>query len=481
MSGGDWAQERWEPSRSSRHDFFLGGVLAKGEIKLSRPEVIIDGYNLRLEKGTGISTYSRNLAAAARRAGASVGILYGYPRRVRNRPLIDEVSFFDPALERPFMAESIGAKLRMLLGVVRGMISRPTYQRIPISGQVVTRPFDARMPAFDHIYNSPDLFFLAHAYFYLTGRILSVRPSTRPVVAHWTYPLPVRIVGAKNYYTVHDLIPLKLPYTTLDDKQFYYRMVKQILATADKIVTVSEQSKADIASLFGYHPDRIHNTYQAVDIPPALIQDRGDLERILSNLFGLQYKEYILFVGAVEPKKNVGRLIEAYLASGVDYPLILVGPKAWKHERELNLVRDELISTTVIEQNEIRVRKRIRSFDYISFPNLVCLIQGARFLTFPSLYEGFGLPVLEAMSLGTAVLASNVSSIPEVAGNAAVLVDPYNVREIRDAIIKLSSDEGYRSDLEERGRPQAENFSVERYSEAVKELYGPALTGASGK
>ena len=169
----------------------------------------------------------------------------------------------------------------------------------------------------------------------------------------------------------------------------------------------------------------------------------------------------------MEPKKHVRRLIDAYLISGVDVPLVLVVAGGWQNEAEMKLLA---------EQHEIngspnRSRRGVHRLDYVSFPTLVTLIRGARAVVFPSLYEGFGLPVLESMVLGTPVVASRESALPEVAGDAALLVDPYDTEQIARAIATIVNDGDLRAELSRRGLTQAAKFSIDRYRERVEALY----------
>jgi glycosyltransferase involved in cell wall biosynthesis len=177
----------------------------------------------------------------------------------------------------------------------------------------------------------------------------------------------------------------------------------------------------------------------------------------IGGLLGLRHRGYFMFFGAIEPKKNVDRLLQAFLAANVSEPLVLVGRKAWKSTKQLRLLELE--------------DPRIRHVDYLPFPLLVSLIQGARGVIFPSLYEGFGLPVLEAMQCGTPVIASNASSLPEVAGNAALLVDPYNPSELSQAIRTLSGDGDLAERLAREGLRQARQFTPEAYQGRLRTLY----------
>jgi glycosyltransferase involved in cell wall biosynthesis len=191
----------------------------------------------------------------------------------------------------------------------------------------------------------------------------------------------------------------------------------------------------------------------------------------VEGVFRLGWKSYFLYFGAIEPKKNIGRLIEAYLASGVHGPLVIAGKLAWKAEQELRLLADGTLNYLEQVDRHILQRQRIRRIDYTPFPLLVALIRGARAVLFPSLYEGFGLPVLEAMQLGTPVMTSHGGALREVAGDAALLVDPYDTLAMAGAIAALEKQDDLRADLAARGRVRATEFSGEHYAQRVEELY----------
>ena len=448
-----------------------------------RPRIGVDGYNLALEQGTGIATYSRNLTFALKQAGAHVDVLYGRnipPRgwgggRRADADLLHEIGFFDPA--PPLEIRNVWSGGYWAAQTLR----RPRPIEVPIRGEVVAHDFRDRLPAFDRILNSRNLFVLAYNHFHAWGRFLRLRAPNPPQVMHWTYPIPLELVGAKNIYTVHDLIPLRLPHTTLDHKRRYLKLVKMIGQRADHIVTVSETSKADVLKIMGAPDCRVTNTYQAVDLGAAG-QDlspaaaRADV----AGALGLPSQGYFLFFGAIEPKKNVARLIEGFLAANVTAPLLIVGKKAWKSELELRLLplglrprREAETGERGVEARSTQPSKdpRIIHLDYVPQSLLVSLIRGARAVVFPSIYEGFGLPVLEAMQLGTPVITSNTSSLPEVAGEAALLVDPYDPRAIAQAIRQLDGDAELRSRLAALGPRRAELFSPAAYRKRLQDVY----------
>lgn len=433
---------------------------------MTRPaRIVIDGYNLAIPQGTGVATYARNLSHALHGLGHQVGVLYGKNIGPTKDTLAREVDFFDPptAILPQWLSDTLRA--------IR-LSHRPFGLKawsVPVSGAVISQG----MPYADEIWNVSDMFQMAQVQHQLTHQMLQVRlPGPAPDIMHWTYPFPIQLRGAKNIYTLHDLVPMRLPATTLDNKRRYLRIARAIAAKADHIVTVSEHSRRDIIELLGVAPDRVTNTYQAVDLPAALRNKPVDLVRNeIAGTFGLTFGEYFLFFGAIEPKKNIGRLIEAYLASGVKGPLVIVGKKAWKSEGELRLLFNDHIQYLQSEGPYTFTRHRVMQLEYAPFPLLVSLIRGARGVLFPSLYEGFGLPVLEAMLLGAPVMTSNTSSLPELVGDAALTVDPYNTAAMAQAIQALDSDAALRARLSAAAPLQADLFNPSRYQDRLQALY----------
>lgn len=438
----------------------------------SKPKVFIDGFNLALEKGTGVSTYARNLSYELKDSGHEVGVLYGGRAYSGKNSILKEIDFFDSMPIRGFFQRYTEALSDFFF------FAAPTHpKQVPVTDRVIKTTFKSRMPLADELWNSHALFERADIWFELFGMLKSVCLPSDVDLMHWTYPLPIRAKGVPNVYTLHDLVPLRLPYTTLDAKKSYLKLMKRIAASADAILTVSENSRNDIIDLIGCPETKVFNTYQSVNVPQKL-RDTPDeaVKREVEGVFDLPYKEYFLFFGSIEPKKNIGRLIEGYLASKVQGPLVIVGARAWKSEQELRLINPG--SNNYLEQieNITRSRERIRRFDYASFPLLVSLIRGARAVVFPSLYEGFGLPVLESMQLGTPVISSKEGSVPEVAGEAAILVDPHDPRALAEAIIEVDQSAELRDELSAKGRVQAEKFSSAAHQARLQSIYDKVLT-----
>ncbi|APZ98187.1 hypothetical protein BWQ93_06635 [Sphingopyxis sp. QXT-31] len=432
----------------------------------------IDGFNLALPFGTGVATYSMSLAHAIQNAGHQLDGLYGL--RTPFRRVLRNVNFFE-ALGAEYQSKaprswSFGWG-RELSWTVKARKAR----LVDLHGKQETRPFAHRLPDFDRLFTVSDLFDQAMRNFRRFGTFTTVALPERPDVMHWTYPWPIKVAGAQNIYTMHDLVPLKLPYASLDNKKIYHKLMRACIRKGDHIVTVSEASRADIVDFFPEAEGKITNTYQAIKPSAQSLSlasgDEADIAQAVRSIFRLDFQDYFLFFGAIEPKKNVGRLIEAYLASGVKAPLVILGRRAWGADVELSLIqRDETRPMKTIFKN-------IRRIDYLPRRLLMLLVRGAKGVAFPSLYEGFGLPILEAMTLGTPVITANTSSMPEVAGSAALLVDPYDVQQIAAALRRIENEPELRADLFGRGIAQAANFSMATYQDRLTTLYDSLLAG----
>ena len=318
-------------------------------------------------------------------------------------------------------------------------------------------------------FNLPQCYDLANVLYKKLNYGTHITVPEKIDIWHATYPLPIQVRGAKKITTVHDMIPLRLPYATLDDKENFYYKVKDALKESAVTITVSEHSKQDLLTYFDADPDRIVVTYQPIALRPL---EAGDTEEEISfflKRYGLEYQNYLLFVGAIEPKKNVGRLLDAYSVLDTEMPLVIVGKKGWLWE-------DELGKTAYLADNK-ESKKKVKLLEYVSTDALRYLYRGAYCLAFPSLYEGFGLPPVEAMNFGCPVITSNVSCLPEICGNAALYVDPYDVKSIRQKLEEILSDRPLRDQLAKAGERNAKKFSMENYVKRLYQAYAKALEG----
>lgn len=258
--------------------------------------------------------------------------------------------------------------------------------------------------------------------------------------------------------TVHDLIPLTFPADSPRSVRwnFQYRLPR-IFESATRIIAVSEFTKKDIQRWFGIATDKICTVKEGYDCATFVPREgREVLQR-----YTLENKKYILYVGSASPRKNLINLIQAFamIKSDVPHKLALVGPKSQEEMRTLL----ELIRGCNVEE-------RVSLINYVPYQDLPALFCGATVFVYPSLYEGFGLPVLEAMACGVPIIASDTTSIPEVTEDAALLVDPTEPRAIADACRTILADDGLRSILSLRGRMQAEKFSWNRAAAQILDI-----------
>lgn len=257
-----------------------------------------------------------------------------------------------------------------------------------------------------------DIFRLAQVHFNRHGTLLRLGAPGAPGIVHWTYPLPIRIEGWINIYTVHDAIPITHPGLSQIDPLRHRRLLDAIATSAEHILTVSDSAREDIITALGCAPEGISTCLPGLAVEPPVAPLPA----------GLPAGGYMLFVGSIEPRKNLVRLAEAYGRSGTSMPLVVAGPDGW--------CADEIAPHLAAASHVVRL-------PYVDRPTLITLIAGARALLFPTLTEGFGLPVIEAMQLGTPVLTTRGGATEEVAGGAALLADPLSVAELAEQIARL--------------------------------------------
>lgn len=427
----------------------------------------LDGYNLAMPRGTGIATYGRSLLEAAGSLQLRREVLFG-PQAPRSRSnIVNEANIV--GAEGASLVRGPLQKLKRRFERHLGAFGVEAWP-VEISGEVLWPERQGGAPHADGLWAAENVFHRAQRTFRRHGRALPVAFASegarpRPDIMHWTTALPLHARGIPNIYTVHDLIPLKAPHTTIHDRDAFMKLHAFVAKRADHIVVVSEATRRDVVRLLGVPEHRVTNTYQAA-VSPAAYQARAEIDvmRELESTFQLGWKDYFIHYGAIEPKKNLGRIVEAFLASGSRRTLVIVGGRGWLQEDETALIAQ-------VRKDAGSAAGRIRTYDYMSQSHLISLIRGARALLFPSLYEGFGLPVLEAMSLGTAVLTSNAGALPEVAGDAALRVEAEDVDAIRRGVQALDEDEGLLWELERLGPAQARRFSAEAYAERLRPLY----------
>lgn len=274
--------------------------------------------------------------------------------------------------------------------------------------------------------------------------------------------------SGKTVSTVHDLSHLLHPEFHPQARVDYLRLaLKSSLARTDQVITVSEMVRREMLAHELFPADRIQAIHLAAD--SIYRPHSAEMLKLAMTTLGLQARQYSLFVGTVEPRKNVARLIQAYrqLPAAVRqaYPLVVAGGKGWNsHDIHAELAR---------AQGEGWLR-------YVSFIDqrwLPALYAGARLMVYPSLYEGFGLPIVEAMASGTPVLTSNTSCMPEVAGGAAYLIDPRDMEELRHGLQHCLTDEAWQAAARIKGLARAGQLSWDRCAGETVAVYRKLMQG----
>lgn len=419
-------------------------------------DILTDTYNLRLAKGTGIKTYGESLLAALGHLGASTRLLGDRPVAKSETPVLEEVQFFDVDTVETRWSRAMDwlAQVAYFGGArdARNIQTQFVLDELSPFGQRISELYSG-------IANVPKIYDRANRHFFLSRRMTRVRLNKPPSLWHATCPLPIKIEGVPMVTTIHDLIPLRLPFATLDNKKFFYRLVKACLAESDLILTVSENTKADVVSLYGVDEEKIEVTYQA--LPPQQPVDEATARAVLTAR-NLEPGRYLLFAGNIEPKKNLIALVQAAASMSDGLPLVVVGRKAWMWEQ-------------TIQAGEDFLGRRFVHLNYLPRDELAVLYSKAAATVFPSIYEGFGLPVLEAMQAGCPVLCSNVSSLPEVGGDAALYFNPREPADIRRQIHRVLGSERLRDKLREAGRERVDFFSLENYARRLQNAYARVL------
>lgn len=438
------------------------------------PTVLFELFNSTLPQGTGIATYSRVLCGVAADLGyRTEGLLHTDRPLNRSDDVLTEIDFFDAHRREPaFLVREAVRRLHRTFGLPGG------FRPIPLPrGGVVIGPdrLGPLLSGLDEVHVARRFMEYSRFHFRRYRRCSAVRLRRPPDIFHTTQAIPLYVPGARNIYTVHDLVPLRLPYSTLDDKRYVYAMVRHLGRVGDRIVTVSEASRRDLMAITGIPGEKIVNTYQAVSFPPAATAPSAEeAGQLVERSFGLVPGGYYLFYGALEPKKNVGRLVDAFAASGTRRPLVIAGGLGWQYEADLEKIAERKVGPRRLGRRLVQ-DERIRRLQYVPLDQLVALIRSARALVFPSIYEGFGLPVLEAMLLGTPVITSRTSALGEVAGDAALLVDPLDTADIMRAIQRIDRDDALCATLRAKGLVQAERFSVAAYRDRLGRVYESLL------
>jgi glycosyltransferase involved in cell wall biosynthesis len=287
-------------------------------------------------------------------------------------------------------------------------------------------------------------------------------------VCHFTNSLLPLAAPGRLIVTIHDMslflfAQYQRPRTQLVVRPFVGPSARR----AQAVITVSQSARADIVRLLGIPAERVHVIYEAAAPHFRPLDDRNELHAVRMR-YGLP-EQFVLYTGTIEPRKNLVRVVEALAEvhrRGCPIPLVLVGQWGPRAYPELKATIEQLALTS-----------HVRFLGYVPTTDLVALYNLATVFVFPSEYEGFGLPVVEAMACGLPVITADRSSLAEIVGRGGYLVDPYGVDEIAEAIACLLHSADLRADLRQRGLQRAAEFSWQRAAEQTAALYAHVAAG----
>jgi glycosyltransferase involved in cell wall biosynthesis len=280
--------------------------------------------------------------------------------------------------------------------------------------------------------------------------------------AYFLMPYAPRPRGTPTLLTVYDLIPLLFPQQSTLRARLLARWANRLaLGAARRVISISDATRRDFLTQFRLPPEKIQVIPLAAD--PAFFPQSHENVATVRARYGLP-ELYALYLGSNKPHKNLGRLVEAWARlQPQSMPLAIAG--AW----------DGRFPEARQQAAALSLGGQVRWLGPVPEADLPALYSGAMLFVFPSLYEGFGLPVLEAMACGTPVVCSNSSSLPEVAGDAALLADPMHTEALASAICLALKDESLRQEMQERGLRQAQRFSWKQTAQSSLEVYRTGL------
>ncbi len=274
--------------------------------------------------------------------------------------------------------------------------------------------------------------------------------------------IPPKANGKKIVF-VHDMAYKSCP-ETMDSKvlKIIERNMQNTCKRADCIVTVSEFSKQEIIKYMGVDKDKIYVMPSGVDLDWYTPNYTDENVLMIREKYGIK-EEYLLYLGTLEPRKNISKLIDAYyilIKNNMNIPmLVIAGKKGWLYDEIIEKVK------------QYQLEDKVKFTGYVSKEEAPILLKGAMLFVFPSIYEGFGLPPLEAMACGTPVIISDAASLPEVVSDAGIKVNPYNIEDLAKAMKLLIDDSELRAFYSKKGLQQAAKFSWQNSKNILKAIY----------
>lgn len=419
--------------------------------------ILLAGYDFEQEVQRGITFYSKSLVKALRDLGYKNYILTSAKNNKVNT--VQEL-LISRKIDKPSSDKTNTIKL--IMKYIKSFCMAPE-----------SRIIDRQFTQFDK-----NLAFLKNVYGYVNiGNIYDIislqsrtlgTPYTLKVddfdVVFCTSPLNMKVTkGCTLVQTLHDVSPLvRLEHPPLDSAILFHKRLKNMLRYSDVVCSVSEFSKNEILKIFPGYGDKIVVTHQPVPVyeDEEMLANDPFIKNSVLTKYSLNEKEYLLYIGMLEKRKNIEKLIEAYLTikDKIKIPLVLVGALYYGQEDFIDYLTNK------------KYDAHIKYLKYVPTVDKLVLLKNANSFVFPSLYEGFGLPPIEAMRMGCPVLTSNVSALPEVCGDAALYVNPSNLASIIEGILEIVNNATLRDELVRKGYERSQYFNFNNYKQNLNNV-----------
>lgn len=462
---------------------------------LSNPKVLMEAFPLTIKKGTGIYSYAINLLEAINSLSSQeVGLLflleqkYRFSKNLTNPDVFLNLNAYTQLLytlsygsntnksKYGFISKvaKLQSKLKTYIYALLSLISRVKILELPLYFN----------PSFKEItVNNESIYydFIQHNHSYITypdrpsllfrnlldiGNQLDDPKLANYDVFHCTHLSPITIPKLPRVTTIHDIIPLLRPELVVSESSLAFaKLLKLNITNSTKIIAVSEATKSDLVNLCMVPPTKIRVVHEAA--PKDFYPVSYDAAFPILDLLKLVDQPYFLFIGNIEPKKNIKRILLAFkefsLRDRSRFKLVIVGDRAWGFDEVKSLITEMIAAGSLIITG------------YLPKHYLPALLSHARAFLFPSLIEGFGLPVLEAMACGCPVITSDIAAISEVSGDAAIQVNPLSSLAICEAIAQVANDHEICEKLRQKGLARNQLFSWEKCAKDTMAVYDEAI------
>ncbi|RKQ60620.1 glycosyltransferase involved in cell wall biosynthesis [Thermovibrio guaymasensis] len=420
-------------------------------------KALIAGYDLELKFQRGIGYFSRSLVTALYELGYEVHLLTS-AKYDKNRTIytLNVLKKLTGTLQESFKRKLLPFKVLEII-----LKQKWIGDFIPFNPNMYDFDFDINLTHFKFVkgfVNIPHFYDYTHINDYLPfNRSLKLTLPTDYSLFISISPMNV-VAPYPTVQVIHDLIPLKSTFIP-DNPKIFLKRLKTALEKSKLVLCVSEFSRRECLEVFPEYEEKLVTIYQPAPIyeEEKKLALNEDVQNSLLQILNLKKGSFLFYVGVLEKRKNIKRLIEAFLSvyNKIKIPLVLAGPLGFGSDEFKQYLENK------------KYKNKVIYLGYVGNIEKLVLMKTSRAFVFPSLKEGFGLPVLEAMALGTPVLTSSVSSLPEVCGSAALYVNPLKVSEIAEGLVEITTNETLNSKLSLAGMERAKMFSFKNFKEKL--------------